>query len=174
MVVAGGSRGIGAGIVQEAVSRGWDVALTYKVRQEAAEAVVAQAVQRAPEARCQAFRLDVRDPRDVERRGDAVLDAFGTVHAVVANAAITHASLAVSTSDEAWQEVIDNEPDGRLLRRPAVPARVPGEPVGSNHLRVVNRRARHAGDAAYCASKAGLLGLSAAHIGVTGGLDWFH
>jgi hypothetical protein len=31
---------------------------------------------------------------------------FGTVHAVVANAAVNHASLAVSTSDEAWQEVI--------------------------------------------------------------------
>jgi 3-oxoacyl-[acyl-carrier protein] reductase len=162
MVVTGGSRGIGAGIVQEAVSRGWDVALTYKVRQEAAEAVVAQAVQRAPEARCQAFRLDVRDPRDVERTGDAVLDAFGTVHAVVANAAITHASLAVSTSDEAWQEVIDTNLTGAFyVVRQFLP-----EFLANRWGRIIfvsSIAARGmAGDAAYCASKAGLLGLSAA------------
>jgi NAD(P)-dependent dehydrogenase (short-subunit alcohol dehydrogenase family) len=60
--------------------------------------------------------------------------------------------------------------------------------VGPNHLRLVNRRARPGGDAAYCASEAGLLGLSAAlakcgrkgitatlcqDIGVSGGLDSF-
>jgi hypothetical protein len=56
--------------------------------------------------------IALRDPRDVERTGEAVLDAFGTVHAVVANAAVNHASLAVSTSDEAWQEVIDTNLTG--------------------------------------------------------------
>jgi NAD(P)-dependent dehydrogenase (short-subunit alcohol dehydrogenase family) len=161
MVVTGGSRGIGAGIVLDAVAAGWDVALTYKERQESAEAVVAQAVERVPGARCRAFRLDLRDSAAVDRVGEAVLDAFGTVHAVVANAAVTHAGLAVSTSDEEWREVIDTNLTGAFyIVRQFLPELLANRWGRLIFVSSIAARGM-AGDAAYCASKAGLLGLSA-------------
>jgi len=162
MVVTGGSRGIGAGIVLGAVADGWDVAFTYRDREDAAGAVMAAARDVAPEARCQAFRLEVSESADVDRAGDAVLEAFGTVHAVVANAAVTCANLAVSTTDEEWRTVIDTNLTGAFY---VVRRFLPELLVNRwGRLIFVSSIAAHgmAGDAAYCASKAGLLGLSAA------------
>jgi 3-oxoacyl-[acyl-carrier protein] reductase len=162
MFVTGGSRGIGAGIVREAVRNGWDVAFTYRQRREAAEAVATAARSQRPGARCEAFQLDVRDSAAVERVGDAVVDAMGTVHAVVANAAVTHAGLAFSTTDEQWQEVLDTNLTGAFfVARQFLPELLAN---GWGRLVFVSSIAAKgmAGDAAYCASKAGLLGLSAA------------
>ncbi|MGE3957205.1 MAG: SDR family NAD(P)-dependent oxidoreductase [Vicinamibacterales bacterium] len=161
MFVTGGSRGIGAGIVLGAAEAGWDVAFTYRTRQAEAEAVVARASARCPGAKCQAFRLDVRDSVDVERAADEVLAAFGTVHAVVANAAVTHAGLAFSTSDDDWRTVIDTNLTGSfyVVRQflPELLANRFGRLIFISSIAAKGM----AGDAAYCASKAGMLGLSA-------------
>ena len=162
MVVTGGSRGIGAGIVREAAANGWDVAFTYKERADAAEAVAADAIRCAPDARCRAFRADVRDSDAIVRLGDDVLEAFGTVHAVVANAAVTHAGLAVSTSDETWHDVIGTNLTGAFyIVRQFLPEFLANRWGRIIFMSSIAARGM-AGDAAYCASKAGLLGLSAA------------
>lgn len=161
MFVTGGSRGIGAGIVLGAVEAGWDVAFTYRTRVAEAEAVVARARALRPESKCQAFQLDVRRSADVERTADEVLAAFDTVHAVVANAAVTHAGLAFSTTDEEWQGVIDTNLTGSffVVRQflPELLANRFGRLIFISSIAAKGM----AGDAAYCASKAGLLGLSA-------------
>lgn len=162
MFVTGGSRGIGAGIVLGAVAGGWDVAFTYRDREAAAAGVVERAAALRPDARCQAFRLDVRDSVDVERVGEAAVEAFGTVHALVANAAITHAGLAFSTSDEDWTNVLETNLTGAFyVARQFLPELLAN---GWGRMIFVSSIAAKgmAGDAAYCASKAGLLGLSAA------------
>ncbi|MGC4083040.1 MAG: SDR family oxidoreductase [Vicinamibacterales bacterium] len=161
MFLTGGSRGIGAGVVLGAVEAGWDVAFTYRSREAEARAVVARARAARADAKCEAFRLDVRDSVDVERVGDAVLASFDTVHAVVANAAVTHASLAFSTSDEEWQTVIDTNLTGAfyVIRQflPELLANRFGRLIFISSIAAKGM----AGDAAYCASKAGMLGLSA-------------
>lgn len=161
MFVTGGSRGIGAGIVLGAVEAGWDVAFTFRTREAEAQGVVARARALRPDARCRAFALDVRDSADVERAADEVLAAFGTVHAIVANAAITHAGLAFSTTDEEWQAVLDTNLTGSfyVVRQflPELLANRFGRLIFISSIAAKGM----AGDAAYCASKAGLLGLSA-------------
>jgi len=162
MFVTGGSRGIGAGIVEGAIEKGWDVAFTYREREAAAQAVVAKARALRPEARCIPFQLDVRDSAAVERVGDAVVAAFGTVHAVVANAAVTRAGLAFATSDEDWRDVLETNLTGAFfVARQFLPELLAN---GWGRLIFVSSIAARgmAGDPAYCASKAGLLGLSAA------------
>ncbi|MGE3507755.1 MAG: SDR family NAD(P)-dependent oxidoreductase [Vicinamibacterales bacterium] len=162
MFLTGGSRGIGAGVVVDAVRAGWDVAFTYRAREEAARAVVTRARAARVDARCEAYQLDVRDSDAVERVGDAVVDTFGTVHAVIANAAVTHAGLAFSTSDEEWRTVLDTNLTGAFyVARQFLPELLAN---GWGRLIFVSSIAAKgmAGDAAYCASKAGLLGLSAA------------
>lgn len=162
MFVSGGSRGIGAGIVLDAVQAGWDVAFTYRSRAAEAAQVVERAKAIDAAARCEAFALDVRDSAAVERTCDAVLERFGGMHTVVANAAVTHASLACSTSDEAWREVIETNLTGAFfVARQFLPELLA---CREGRLIFISSIAASgmAGDAAYCASKAGMLGLSTA------------
>lgn len=162
MFVSGGSRGIGAGIVLGAVEAGWDVAFTYRTRADDARAVVQRAARVAPEARCAAFQLDVRESADVERTADAVLEAFGGMHTVVANAAVTKAGLAFSTTDEQWREVIETNLTGAFyVVRQFLPELLANREGRLIFMSSIASRGM-AGDAAYCASKAGMLGLSTA------------
>lgn len=162
MLLTGGSRGIGAGVVSAAAAAGYDVAFTYRERRDAADAVVEAVRAATPEARCRAYRLDVGDSAEVERVGDLVLDDFDTVHVVVNNAAITHAGLAFSTSDEAWRSVIDTNLTGAFyVARQFLPTFLANGFGRFIFMSSIASRGM-SGDAAYSASKAGLLGLSGA------------
>jgi 3-oxoacyl-[acyl-carrier protein] reductase len=162
MFVTGGSRGIGIGVVLGAIADGYDVAFTYCTREDAARAVVERARQIDPNRRCRAYRLDVRDSAEVERVGDVVMNDFDGIGVVVNNAGVTKAGLAFSTSDEDWQSVLDTNLTGafyvsRYFLGPLVAQRW-GRLIFISSI----ASAGMAGDAAYCASKAGMLGLSAA------------
>jgi len=160
--VTGGSRGIGAAIVLDAIRTGHDVAFTYLHRQEQALEVVEQARRLRPEGTCRAYQLDVRDSAAVEKVGDQVLDEFETVHAVVANAGVNLNNLAVSMSDEEWQTVIDTNLTGAFyVCRQFLPTFLGG---GFGRIILISSIGAHgvSGQANYAASKAGLLGLSAA------------
>lgn len=162
MFITGGSRGIGAGLVQGAAASGFDVAFTYKERRDAADDVIRRVAAASPGVRCQKYQLDVRDSAAVERVGDQVLDEFGDVHVVVANAAVTCAGLAVSMGDDEWQGVLDTNLSGAFyVARQFLPALLAN---GFGRFIFISSIAARgmSGDVAYSASKAGLLGLSAA------------
>lgn len=162
LFITGGSRGIGAGVVTAAARSGYDVAFTYRERRDAADAVIAAARDAAPEARCAAYQLDVRDSDAVERVGDAVLETFDTVHVVVANAAVTHAGMAISTADDEWRAVLDTNLTGSFfVARQFLPAFLAN---GFGRFIFMSSIAANgmSGDVAYSASKAGMLGLSSA------------
>jgi 3-oxoacyl-[acyl-carrier protein] reductase len=160
--VTGGSRGIGEAIVLDAIREGHDVAFTYRQREEQALAVVEQARRLRPERKCRAYPLDVRDSTAVEKVGDQVLDDFETVHVVVANAGVAVNNLAVSMSDEEWHTVIDTNLSGAFyVCRHFLPTFL-GTRFG--RIILISSIGAHgvSGQASYAASKAGLLGLSAA------------
>jgi len=160
MFITGGSRGIGAGLVRAAAAANYDVAFTYRERQAAAAAVCDAVAREATGVCCRSYALDVRDPEMVERVGDQVLEDFGTVHVVVLNAAITRAGLLFSTSDEDWREVIETNLTGPfyVARQflPALLANTFGRFIFVSSIAANGM----SGNAAYGASKAGLLGLS--------------
>lgn len=163
LFLTGGSRGIGAGIVRAAAAAGYDVAFTYRERADAAAALCADVARITPgEARCRAYALDVRDSAAVERVGDAVLDDFDTVHVVVSNAGIAHAGLVFSTTDDEWRAVVETNLTGSFyVARQFLPAFLAN---GFGRFIFVSSIAASgmSGNAAYCASKAGLAGLSGA------------
>ncbi len=158
--VTGGSRGIGESIVVEAARQGHDVAFTYNRNAAEAERVLAVVRDLAPKATARAYALDVRSSVAVEEVGDRVLEDFGTVDVVVANAGVNLNGLAVSMSDEDWKTVIDTNLTGTfyVCRQflPAMMAKRFGRIVMVSSL----GRTGVTGQAAYAASKAGLLGLS--------------
>lgn len=86
MVVTGGSRGIGAAVALRAAECGQDVAISYRSREEEADAVVARC--RVLGRRALAVRADVAVEADVVGLFEAVDREFGGMGALVANAGI--------------------------------------------------------------------------------------
>jgi len=159
--VTGGSRGIGEAIVLAAARSGHDVAFTYVRREAEAQAVARRAAEVRPGGRYAAYALDVRCAADVEAVGERVLAEFGSVGMVVSNAGINANNLVVSMSDEEWLSVIDVNLNGAFyVARQFLPSFLANR--FGRFLFVSSLGATGAsGQANYCASKAGLLGLSA-------------
>ena len=86
LVVTGGSRGIGAATVRQAAAAGYDVAINYRSRQAAAEAVAADATRHG--VRAIAIQGDVAKDADVRRLFEAVDEQLGRPTALVNNAGI--------------------------------------------------------------------------------------
>ena len=84
MVVTGGSRGIGAASARLAATRGYDVAINFRTRQAAAEAVAADAARAG--VRALAVQGDVARESDVVRLFETVDAELGPPAALVNNA----------------------------------------------------------------------------------------
>ena len=160
--VTGGSRGIGAQVVLDAYRAGHDVAFTYLQHEEGAQQIVDEAQTLRRDGRCLTFRLDVRDSAATSDVADRAADALGGIDVIVANAGINRGGLLVSVSDEEWREVIDTNLTGafNVCRQllPVLLAQRFGRIVFISSV----GQGGGLGQAAYSASKAGLVGLSAA------------
>lgn len=88
VLVTGGSRGIGAAVCRLAARDGWDVAIAYRQRAEAA-ARVAEDV-RAQGRRVVVLPCDITDRRAVCAAFDQTANELGYVEALVSNAGVIH------------------------------------------------------------------------------------
>ena len=94
LLITGGSRGIGAATARIAAARGYTVAVNYRERRDAADAVVAEI--EAAGGTAAAFEGDVADEGAVERLFAAVDDKLGPLAALVNSAGITGNGTAVA------------------------------------------------------------------------------
>lgn len=159
--VTGGARGIGAGIVLQAVREGHDVAFAYKGNRDAAATVEQQAQALRPGARCRGYVMDVSDSAQVTAIGDEILDEFESIGVVVNCAGINRANLVVSMSDEEWHSVLATNLHGPFY----VIRQFLSSMLAGRFGRIINvssiQHSGAAGQANYAASKAGLHGLTA-------------
>ncbi len=158
--VTGGSRGIGAAIVLDAIKHGHQVAFTYLSNADKAKQVVEQAREIAPDLKCKAYQMEVGDSSAVERVGDQVVDDFETVDVVINNAGITKDNLLAYMSDEEWDDVIRTNLTGPFyVCRQFIPTL-----LANRYGRIINISSLVAGGASgqanYASSKAGLHGLT--------------
>jgi NAD(P)-dependent dehydrogenase (short-subunit alcohol dehydrogenase family) len=112
-VVTGASSGVGQAIATKLAQRNWRVAAIAR-RPDALQQMIAQA--RPAEERIFPFPCDVSDPAAVEKMAAAVLEKFGTVHALVNSAGTntpdrTFANLSLKT----YRQVIDINQTGTYL-----------------------------------------------------------
>jgi len=155
VLVTGGSRGLGRAVVEAlAAEPEARVAFTWNSDESAA-----RTVEEATGA--QAFRLDLRDrdrPDDLVTEVEA---ALGPVDGLVNNAGLRREALLAMTSDEDWDTVLDANLGGlfrccrAVLRGMMVRRR--GAIVNVSSLSALHGVA---GQGAYAASKAGILGLT--------------
>jgi NAD(P)-dependent dehydrogenase (short-subunit alcohol dehydrogenase family) len=160
-LVTGGSRGIGRGIVLDAAAAGQDVAFTYVSRPDLAETVLAEARKLAPDRQVKAYQLNVADSAAVEEVIDTIGSDFETIDCIVNNAGINRPGLAMAMSDEDWSDVLDVNLSGAFyVVRATLPLFLASGGGSYVHISSIATYGI-TGQLSYCASKAGLLGLSA-------------
>ena len=158
-VVTGGSRGIGRAICLELARGGAKVVFSYAGNTAAAEETLARLKELGTEAR--AVRGDVADAAAVKTLMDTAVKELGGLDILVNNAGINRDNLSMLLKEEDFDAVIATNLKGAFLCakaavRPMMKARY-GRIV--NLTSVVALRG-NPGQANYCASKAGLIGMT--------------
>ena len=158
VLVTGGSRGIGRATVAALVADGRTVAFTYRSDEGAAREVEA-----ASEGRAHAFVLDLLDREGPRRLSIEIEKSLGPLEGLVNNAGLRRESLLAMTPDRDWDDVMEVNLGGvfRCCRAvlPQMMHRRRGAIVNISSLSAVSGVA---GQTAYAASKAALLGLTRA------------
>jgi len=158
-IVTGGSRGIGRGIALQLALEGWQVFLTYVSKPDKAEEVCREIEEHGGTAR--AFQLDVGDR-------EAVASFFkdsvkGRVHlgALVNNAGLTRDGLLLRMKASDWDDVLQANLTGTFTCLQEAAKLM----IRQRQGRIVNissvvALSGNPGQSNYCASKAGIIGLT--------------
>ena len=154
-LVAGGTRGIGRAITERLLADGWSVLATYRSDDSAATELA------AANPRLVVRRADIASADECAHAVAAAIDRFGALDHLVCNAAISRDSRVADTADDDWNAVVDTNLSGvfRMIRAalPAISTSSNGRIVS---ISSVAATMGNVGQAAYAASKAGLLGLT--------------
>ena len=157
-VVTGASRGIGRSI-SLALSAAGATIVAMDMDQAATDAVVAEI--KAAGGSAIAVVGNVTLPDDAEKMIDAAMKEFGRVDILVNNAGITRDGIFLRMKDEDWDAVLTVNLKGAFLCSRAASKVMTKQRSGRiiNIASVVGQMG-NAGQANYCASKAGLIGLT--------------
>lgn len=158
-LVTGSGKGIGRAVALALAKQGITIAINYSRSEAAAEETARQIVSFGAE--CRLFRADVSKSDEVKDLFEQIKGTLGPVSILVNNAGITRDALLVRMKDEDWREVLTlNLEAAFLCTREAV-----RDMARSRWGRVINVSSvvgliGNPGQANYCASKAGLIGLT--------------
>lgn len=158
-LVTGGSRGIGAAIVQKLAEQGAHVAFTCRSISEKAESVVNTAKIHGTSVK--AYAAEASSFAETEQLIKQVITEFGQIDVLVNNVGITRDNLLLRMNERQWDEVINTNLKSvfnfsKHVVRPMMSAR-----KGSiiNITSVVGITG-NAGQSNYTASKAGIIGFT--------------
>lgn len=157
-LVTGASRGIGRSI-SLALAAGGAKIVAVDIDREATETFVAELRQAGTDAL--AVQGNVTQAADVEQMIESAKATFGRLDILVNNAGITRDGLLLRMKDEDWDAVLNVNLKGAFLCTRAAAKLMTKQRNGRiiNIASVVGQMG-NAGQANYCASKAGLMGLT--------------
>jgi 3-oxoacyl-[acyl-carrier protein] reductase len=160
-IVTGGSRGIGRSIAEVLADHGWQVFVTYTSKPDLAEEVCAAIAERGGSAR--AFALDVSDREAVALFFRESIKSKVNLGLLVNNAGVTKDGLLLRMKAADWDQVMQVNLNGAF----ACLQEAAKIMVRQRYGRIVNissvvGQSGNPGQANYCSSKAGLIGLTKA------------
>jgi 3-oxoacyl-[acyl-carrier protein] reductase len=157
-IVTGASRGIGRSIALALAAEGANI-VAVDLGIPETEALVAEVKALGVDAL--AVQGNVTVAADVEKMFDAAVEKFGRVDILVNNAGITKDSLLLRMKEEEWDAVLTVNLKGAFLCSRSAAKVMSKQRYGRiiNIASVVGQMG-NAGQANYCASKAGLIGLT--------------
>ena len=158
-LVTGGGRGIGRAIAERLAQAGATPVLNYLDDREHADATLAAVRRTAP--RALAIAADVRDAAAVQRMVDQIVTAFGRIDILVNNAGIARDGFLHKLTDEQWHDVIATNLTGvyNVTRRVMPHMRAARSGRVATISSVIGFTG-NLGQAAYAASKAGVMGFT--------------
>ncbi len=157
--VTGGSRGIGRAIAVAFAKAGGTVAISYAGNEAAAQETLA--LIEAAGGKGKAHKFDVADTAACGAAIDAIVAEHGRIDVLVNNAGVAIDGLTVRVKDDDWDKTLDTNLKGAFALIRAVTRPMMKQRQGSiiNLTSVVGEMG-NGGQAAYAASKAGLIGLT--------------
>jgi 3-oxoacyl-[acyl-carrier protein] reductase len=160
ILVAGGSRGIGAAVARRFASLGGEAAIGYRTRRDAADALVSDI--RAASGVAEAFEGEISRANSVETLVQNVIARFGRIDVVVNCAAVAPYRPLGAIDEALFREIFDANVLGTVLLTQAVVPHLPS-PGG----RIINFSSRLAfspipTSSIYAASKAAVITLTQA------------
>lgn len=157
-VVTGASRGIGKAIALKLAALEASVVVTATTL-EAAQAT-ASAIESAG-GKALALKVDVAVTADVEATFASVISAFGRIDILVNNAGITRDGLLMRMKEDDWDAVVDVNLKGAFnCMKEAAKYMTKARSGRMINISSVVGEMGNAGQANYCASKAGMIGLT--------------
>ena len=103
-LITGGTKGIGLGIVEKLLKESWTVAFTGRTRESINKTL--QHLQKTEEY-CSGYVCDVRDFEGQKEVVEMVIDSYGRLDLLVANAGIGHFANIEEMTNDQWLETID-------------------------------------------------------------------
>jgi 3-oxoacyl-[acyl-carrier protein] reductase len=158
-LVTGGSRGIGRAAAEALAGRGAHVVINY-VSNEAAARAVAEAVERAG-GKAEVVQFDVADGEASERAITEVAKRLGRLDILVASAGVAIDGLLLRLKDEDFDQILSINVKGAVYcARAAIRTMMRAKTGRIVFLSSVVGEMGNAGQVAYSASKAALLGVT--------------
>ena len=108
--ITGGTRGIGAAICDVFAREGADVAFNYNSRDDLAETTAGKIT--AYGRRALSYKISVTDRVALKKMTRELVETWGGIDILVNNAAINRGDNFATTTDRAWDEVIDTNVNG--------------------------------------------------------------
>ena len=152
--ITGGSRGIGAAMVRTFAAKGWQVAFSYHQSKEQALALQKQ-------TGAITLAADISQKKQAATLVEEALRQLKHLDAVVFNAGISYTGLLSDMSVPAWDQLMDTNLRGAFIMLKQIIPHMVSRQAGS--LLFISSMWGQRGascEAAYSASKAGLIGLS--------------
>jgi 3-oxoacyl-[acyl-carrier protein] reductase len=161
VIITGASRGLGRDIALRFGCSGWSVAVNYASDAKAASKVSDEI--NASGGVSLLFQADVSDSPQVDGMVAGTLERFGRIDVLVNNAGIAEPGLIAKLTGEGWDRTLDVNLKGAFNTIKAVSKTMMKQRSGHiiNISSILGIRGK-AGQAAYSASKAGLIGLTKA------------
>ncbi|MCP1386006.1 SDR family oxidoreductase [Runella salmonicolor] len=159
-LITGGTKGIGYGIAEMLIKDGMRVAITGRSEDTLQEAI--QQLNQLKEGHALGIVADVRDFESQQSAVKQVVEQWGALDVLVANAGVGHFAPIESLTIEQWQETIDINLTGVFY---SVKAALPALKNAKGYLITIASLAGtnfFANGAAYNASKFGLVGFTQA------------
>lgn len=158
-IVTGGSRGIGKEVAKKLATLGANLVINYTSKEE--EALKTKAEIEDLGVKCITLKCDVSKSEEVNQMIDSALKEFGQIDILVNNAGITKDGLLMRMKEEDFDKVIEINLKGVFNCTKAVIKPM----MKSKYGKIINMASvvgviGNAGQANYCASKAGVIGFT--------------
>ena len=159
VLIAGASGRLGRELAMAFGHRGDQIALHYHSHSQEAEQVAKQI--RAQGSKALAYQADLRNRQTVHDMAEAVVKEWGRIDLWINNAGITLDRLVQAMKEQEWQEVITTNLNGAFYGIQEA-ARIMVHQKKGHVINISSMAGQrgNVGQAAYAASKAGLIGLT--------------